>query len=663
MKDPIAAVLGAGGRLASVVSAHEERPQQLEMARRVARALDEHHHLLAEAGTGTGKTLAYLLPAVLSGRRVVISTATKTLQEQIYFKDIPLLSRSLGRQVHAAYMKGRSNYLCRTRFSEFSKEPTFPSREEAARFPEIVAWSNVTETGDRAELSLPDAFGAWREMSATADTCTGSRCPEYESCFVTRMRREAQDADLVVVNHHLFFADLALRTRGEDGMAQLIPRYEAVVFDEAHALEEIATDYFGVQVSTWRFDELVRDASRAAAKVPNLPTAAAPPLARLAGRAKLLFEAAERAAGLLPPRKGMPLEGTARLSAGALDGCAVEVTDLLDALREVGKLFAEAGDVPETLAIGRRSAELGSDLSFVVNAEEQDAFVYYLERRGRGAFLRASPIEIAGELASRLYRIVDTAIFTSATLAIAGRFDFVKQRLGLFERVDEHGVPAGDGVEVDELVVGSPFDYRRQAALYTPPNLPEPNDPSFLPAAVEELEALVGLVSGGAFLLFTSVRNMERAFRELAPRLPFPSLLQGQLPKRELLARFREEPSVLFATASFWEGVDVPGDALRLVAIDRLPFASPGDPVVAARAEAIRFRGGEPFSAYQVPQAAISLRQGFGRLIRTATDRGIVAILDRRIVKKGYGRTFLQALPQCPCFAELPLLAAWWDAG
>jgi ATP-dependent DNA helicase DinG len=661
VNDPILAVLGAGGRLARVIPAHEERPQQLDMARRVRKALEERHHLLVEAGTGTGKTLAYLLPAVLSGRRVVVSTATKTLQEQIYFKDVPLLARALGRPIRAAYMKGRSNYLCRTRFAEFSKDPTFPSRDEASRFPEIVAWADKTETGDRAELSLPDHYGAWREMSATADTCTGIRCPEYETCFVTRMRREAQEADVVVVNHHLFFADLALRTRGEQGIAQLIPRYEAVIFDEAHALEEIATDYFGVQVSTWRFEELVRDATRAASRVALLPSAAAPSLARLGGRAKLLFEAAERAAGLPPPRRGQVPDGTARLAAGALDGCAQETAELLAALEETAKLFAEAGDIAETEAIARRCHELAADLSFVVDAEEQDDFVYFLERRGRGAFLRAAPIEVAGELSRRLYRTVDTAVFASATLAVAGRFDFVKRRLGLFQRTDDDGLPVGDGPVVDELVVGSPFDYRRQAALYTPPHLPEPNDPSFLAAAVEEMEALVNLVEGGAFLLFTSVRNMERAYQNLAPRLPFPSLLQGELPKRELLARFREEPSVLFATASFWEGVDVPGDALRLVVIDRLPFASPGDPVVAARVEAIRSRGGEPFSSYQVPQAAIALRQGFGRLIRTASDRGVVAILDRRIVVKGYGRTFVRALPPCPRFAHHPDLATWWD--
>ena len=656
--DPIDQVLGQGGLLARAIGVYEERPQQLAMARAVLDALESDKYLLAEAGTGTGKTLAYLLPALLAGRRVVISTATKTLQEQIFFKDVPLLARALGVEIRAAYMKGRSNYLCKQRFEEFSKEPKFASKDEAKWWPEIESWAASTESGDKAELALPEAFGAWRDLSATGETCTGQRCPRYEDCFVTQMRRKAQEAEVIVVNHHLFFADLSLRTKGdEESGVEVIPRYDAAIFDEAHALEEIATDYFGVQVSSWRFEELVRDGMKAAAKVPSLVPLITPLLGAVEGRAASFFSAVEMATGLVrgAGRGRESRDATVRLAAGALEGCIQDQTELLHALRELAENASGAADAPDLEAIARRALTIADELSFVTDAVDNGPFVHFVERRGRGLFLRAAPIEVADELARRLYGRLGSAVFTSATLAVGGRFDYVARRLGL---VSPEGEPR---VELGDLQVGSPFDYRKQAALYLPTHLPEANSPEFLDAATFELEKLFRVTGGRAFALFTSVRNMQRAWEILEPRLPYRVLLQGQLPKAQLIEKFQEVPSVLFATSSFWEGVDVPGDALSLVVMDKLPFASPGDPVVAARIDALRNNGGDPFGQFQVPHAAIALRQGFGRLVRTKTDRGIVAMLDKRIVTKGYGRQFLRSLPDCPRFPRIEHVQRWWD--
>ncbi|HEY0840882.1 MAG TPA: ATP-dependent DNA helicase [Vulgatibacter sp.] len=718
------------------------------MARAVGRALTEDRYLLVEAGTGTGKTLAYLLPAILSGKKVVVSTATKTLQEQIFFKDLPQLLDVLGIEVPAAYMKGRSNYLCKARFEEFAADPKFSVKAEAAHWPSIRSWAEVTESGDRAELALPEGFAAWRDLSSTSETCTGAKCPSYETCFVTEMRRKAQEARLVVVNHHLFCADLAVRSRGDgDTGAEVIPRYDAVIFDEAHALEDIATDYFGVQISNWRLEELVRDATRAIAKAESLTPLLAPLVGAVEGRAAGFFSTVETAiarpagpmaahgiaagrgsesaygnrsgtlgresayatrggsrgsedsyggrgasrgsedsfggrggaggvgrgtagggfgggqqAGWGGGSHGAPFgispgqDGASRLAPGHFDSCVTERHELLHALHELADAAEGAPDVPELEAIARRCLAIADDLSFVTEVEEGGLFVHYAERRGRGLFLRAAPIEVADELANRLYATLGAAVFTSATLAVSGRFDYVRRRLGLETHERELRVP------LDEVQLGSPFDYRRQAALYLPTHLPEPQDRAFIDEAAYELEHLFAITGGRAFALFTSVRNMQRAHALLEPRLPYRVLLQGQLPKAQLIERFIDAPSVLFATASFWEGVDVPGDALTLVVIDKLPFASPGDPVVSARIDALRASGGDAFGAYQVPQAAISLRQGFGRLVRSRTDRGIVAILDKRIVTKRYGLQFLRSLPDCPRFPSLDGVERWWDA-
>ncbi len=655
-----AAVLGPGGALERVVPGYEHRAEQLTLAGRVEAALQQKRFLIAEAGTGTGKTLAYLVPALQSGRRVVVSTATKTLQEQIFFKDIELVARALGRPVRAAYMKGRNNYLCKLRWAEWSRQPSFAFRNEATHAAALREWAEATETGDRSELLLPEPLHVFRDVSVTSESSLGQKCPKHDECFVTKMRREAAAAELVIVNHHLFCADLALRTRGDGASgsyeAEVIPRYDAVIFDEAHALEEAATQHFGVEVSSHRLDELCRDARKAAPKAGGLGPALLDRTARLEERAAGFFHEAFARLGLVDRGGGEGGGGAVRLEGDGIDAALLERNALEDALgdlRETANLAGEGEEEPEpeVAALARRCAELRTDLGFVCEPDPSRAFVHFAERRGRGAYLRAAPVEAGPELFARLRRTVDTAIFTSATLAVAGSFWFARSRLGL-ARVK-------DGPEIEELAVGSPFDYRTQAALYLPAEMPEPAQPSFLPAAAKEIEALVTLFGGRAFVLTTSVRALSYLHDALAAKLPFQVLRQGELPKAELLLRFRERPSVLFATASFWEGVDVPGDALSLVILDKLPFASPGDPLIAARVDALKARGLDAFATFQVPSAAISLRQGFGRLVRTRQDRGVVALLDPRIRTKGYGRRLLQALPDCPRLHSLEEVAAF----
>ncbi|MBJ6763437.1 ATP-dependent DNA helicase [Myxococcaceae bacterium JPH2] len=639
-------LLGPGGALQEALPAYEHRPEQLQMARAVERAFSEHSYLLAEAGTGTGKTLAYLVPALLSGRRVVVSTATKTLQDQVFFKDLPLLREKMGLKFEAAYLKGRSNYLCLHRYESFAKDPQFPSREEARQWPRLKAWVGETQTGDRAELDLPESFGAWSRLSTTSETCLGSRCPLYETCFVTRMRKAAEAADLLVVNHHLFFADLSLRSSGKR-VEGVLPWYDAVVFDEAHALEDAASGNFGYGVSNFRLEELARDASALLPATDERHTTLSALAARVRTHAEAFFNQAPRALGLSGAESSVALrpESLAKLS-GAME----QVREGLAALAS----FAAGEREPEMAAIHRRGEEMVEQLSFLEKAESAD-HVYWAESRGRGVFLRASPIDVAKELRERLYGAVDTVVFTSATLAADSRFDFFASRMGMY---DDEGQPVA---RVRTLSVPSPFDFPRQSALYLPTHLPDPSAPGFIEAASEEILELCQVTGGRAFVLFTSLRNMVRAYELVAGRLMVPALLQGERPKAQLLESFRSTPSVLFAAHSFWEGVDVPGDALSLVIIDRLPFASPGDPLVAARIRQLESRGEEPFEQYQLPQAALALRQGFGRLIRTQADRGIVAMLDRRIVTKGYGRVFLSSLPPAHRLDDVTELNRWFN--
>jgi ATP-dependent DNA helicase DinG len=649
-------VLGAGGRLARVLPGYEHREDQLAMARAVERALRNHGYLVAEAGTGTGKTLAYLVPAVLSGRRVVVSTATKNLQEQIWWKDIPLLREKAGLHVDAAYLKGRANYFC------LERGEAFPIREEAAFWPRIQSWLQSTDTGDRSEIDLPDQFATWRDLSATGDTCLGRECPFWDDCFVTRARARAAAADVLLVNHHLFFADLAMRTSRAG--VEVLPDYDAVVFDEAHALEGVATDYFGLQVSSFRVEELVRDALRAVGDRPDLASMLREQTGELRRAGERFFGAFAEGLRSQPSRERLPrrrAHGQRRpadddeglrttIGPDQVEPLAVEQARLDEALGTLRDALTDA-ESPSLAQIARRAGELRVEL-LAVTAMKEPSRVYYAELRGRGVFLRAAPIDVAEELVERLYRRVDTVVFTSATLAAQGKFDFFRRQMGLSPEL----------FQVEEARYDGPFDYTRQAALVAPEGLPEPNAPGFIPAAAQAIRELTAITGGRAFVLCTSIRNMQ-ALHAASRELPYRILIQGERPKTRLLEAFREEPSVLFATQSFWEGVDVPGDALSLVVIDRLPFAPPNDPVMAARTRAMEEQGRNGFAELQVPAAALALRQGFGRLIRTREDRGIVAVLDRRLVTRSYGRAFLATLPQCPLCRTVDEARLWWESG
>ena len=704
------ALLGPGGPLSRALPGYETREAQLEMAARVESALRRGRALVIEAGTGTGKTLAYLLPAALSGLKVVISTATKNLQEQLADKDVPLL-HSLGVDAKVAFMKGRQNYLCLLRKEEFDRNPTFATREESAQLGAIERWALRTETGDRAELTeLPEGAEVFARLTSTADTCTGQKCAHYEQCYVFKMRRKAADADVVVVNHHLFFADLALRSSSAGDLgAAVLPRYDAVIFDEAHAVEEVATEHFGASLSSRRATELGRDALTTLNKH-QLLTGAQDAAQALLREGADFFEAAKALRESDPARaqpdrggdrrgeRGSDSDGyrsgyksnrdptSERRGAGALGAASSqgrrgagdndrwalapdslapaeeERQGLVELLRSLGSALSAAGDAvkdDELALLERRCASLAADLSLFAPGPPgatHDGLVRWAEQRGGHLSLHASPLEIGTLLQGRLYDKIGPVVFTSATLAVGGSLDYFARAAGLADQ-------DGPVYPTDAVLLASPFDYQKNAALYLPLRMPEPQDPGFVEAVADELRELIPITAGRAFALFTSLRNMRAAHALLEGELRADGLrvlLQGEAPKAELLRQFVERPSVLFASQSFWEGVDVQGDALSLVVIDKLPFASPGEPLTAARIERLREQGQEPFSSYQVPQAALALKQGFGRLIRSATDRGVVAILDPRMTTRGYGRTFLASLPSCRVLRTAHEVEAFW---
>jgi ATP-dependent DNA helicase DinG len=543
-------------------------------------------------------------------------------------------------------VKGRANYLCLHRLERVEREPSLLGGDGDEALAQVQAWASRTETGDKAELALPDDFAGWARLSTTRETCLGARCPLHEACFVTRLRARAEASDILVVNHALFFADLALRTSRGNGEG-VLPRYDAVVFDEAHTLEDVATEYFGVGVTSFRFEELARDA-QVALEPEDARSGMLSALAlKVRSQAESLFTSAPRALGFLS-------ESAIRLTPALLRPLGRQVEGVLEGLGALSA-FAAGAEEPELISLARRSSELLAELDFVRRADSQD-HVYWAEGRGRGVALRAAPISVAESLRQKLYGTVDTLVFTSATLRAGNSFSYFLRRLGL---LDEAGEPVQP---VAELAVPSSFDYARQAALYLPTHLPEPNEAGFVQSVAAEVLALTELVGGRAFVLFTSLRNMDAVHALLADRLPWPVLKQGDAPKHVLLEAFRAAPSVLFASHSFWEGVDVPGEALSLVVMDKLPFASPGHPLTAARIEKLEAQGEEPFSAYQLPEAALALRQGFGRLIRTRLDRGIVALLDVRVSRRAYGRQLVHSLPPAKRFRAFGPLAAWFSA-
>ena len=682
-------VLGPSSPLARRLKGYEHRDGQLAMARAVHDALAKDGHLFVEAGTGTGKTLAYLVPAILSGRKVVISTATHALQEQIFTKDLPLVREVLaehGVEFKAALMKGLSNYLCKRRLSERMKsgEPTSPD------LIRIEHWSHLSTDGDRAELEeLQEGAHAWRDVASSTETRVGAGCTFYDECFVTRMRREAEQAQVVVVNHHLFFADLALRTGKNGGFGGAIPNYDAVIFDEAHQIESVATDFFGVRISTARLDSLVRDARRGvvAAKILDATSLSLVDNVEQAGQHFFrVWQGAGNgnASGSSPPSSRAPYsqgrgrggeESRRMLAHSDWTEPRLEALGRLDAALEALHAFSVANDRDDAVTVlARRAGDLRADLARIMSTsrtepkhwEEDDPVagalaraaegfksgVVWIEQRERNVSLGASPVDLGPLLREKLFDRVPSVICTSATLATATSvgpsFHFARTRLGA--RPD-----------TVELVVPSPFDFARRAALYVAEDLPEPTEQGFEEACANRVSDLVAITGGGAFVLCTSNRAMRAIRDALHGRVPGPLLIQGEAPKHVLLDRFRDSgAAVLVATMSFWEGVDVPGNALRLVVLDKIPFAVPSDPVVAARCARIEADGGNPFTQYSVPSAAITLKQGFGRLIRTRKDAGLVALLDRRAVRKGYGKSLLASLPPARRVRSLDDVREFW---
>jgi ATP-dependent DNA helicase DinG len=619
-----------GGVLAGSSLPYEFRRGQLEMAQAVERALTEHHHLIVEAGTGTGKTLAYLLPALRTGQRVIISTGTKNLQEQLFFKDIPFLESLLG-PLRVCYMKGRANYLCRHKLYALRDQPILNGLEEIDQFQRITTWERTTTSGDRAEIEgLPENSPLWNKLDARTEACLGQSCPDWERCFITEMRRKALESDIIIVNHHLFFADLSIKLQARSAPdAGILPDAAIVIFDEAHELEDVASTYFGVALSNVRFEELVRDLEATLRARLTLAAGVLSAAQLVRERARMLF-------GALPQGEGrMPFTGREEF----LETFGDIYLGLTNALHRLEGELERLRGVDEATGFKKRTADIREHLKFLLEAESKNT-VFWLERRSvaplrqamRNTYLQATPIDVSELMSEVLFESFSSVVLTSATLTVAGGFSHIRKRLGMREG--------------RELVVPSHFRYDQQGLLYLPPDMPDPRDSAFPVEAARRMRRLLEITRGRAFCLFTSFAQMRDLHDRLLMELDFPLLLQGTASKKALLEEFRATPNaVLFGTYSFWQGVDVQGEALSCVIVDRLPFAVPSDPVVAARMRALDAEGRSAFFEYQVPQAVITLKQGFGRLIRSLEDRGVLVLLDPRIQRQRYGKVFLDSLP------------------
>lgn len=643
-----------GGRLSACALSYEAREGQVEMAKAVAAVLSSGNStslpeatartLVVEAETGIGKTLAYLIPAVLAGKRVVVSTATLNLQDQIVNKDVPLVARIVGQDIPMVCLKGRQNYLCLYRWHQYRSNPQYQLHDEPS-LVKIDTWLQETTTGDRAELDwLSERSGLWPKISCQSNQCIGGDCPESTDCFINVLRRQAGNARLIIVNHHLFFSDLALKKRG---FGDLLPRYEAVVFDEAHHLETTATAFFSKSFSQYQLLDLLADIERQAEY--DLSPAAQDGLLPLLGG---LRQRLENFAGILPERLGRFhletlfatitqekwIEDVELLSTG--------ISRLIDALKSCER-YGEGWS-----HLAKRTRELNEnfrDIAFFFDHNGHDS-VYWYEKRERTMLISATPLSVAGELQNCLYDSLAACVLTSATLTSAGSFSYIKERLGLPD-------------DTEFLQLRSPFDYPRQTLVYVPEQgFPDPAAERFTDCLCERVAEIVKLSNGRALILCTSFKGMDALAAYLAKVVDYPLLVQGTASRNALLQSFRQEThSILLAVASFWEGVDVAGESLSCVIIDKLPFEVPSDPVIQARIARIKERGGNPFFEYQVPRAILALRQGVGRLMRSATDSGVIAIMDTRLFSKGYGRTFLASLPASPVTRRLSDVEKFYD--
>jgi ATP-dependent DNA helicase DinG len=597
---------GPYGRLAAALPGFEPRAGQAALAQGVFDSLEADEHLLAEAGTGTGKSLAYLIPALVSGQRVVVATATKALQDQLLTKDVPAAAAALGRRVRVAVLKGRQNYLCRKSLAGTDQlGGLFMSSEDAADYERLAEWIETTTTGDRAELPFEPSNALWAELSVGADRCAGRRCPFIASCYSEGARARAAEAELVIANHALYFADVALRAR-TDGTG-VLPEHDAVVFDEAHRLEEAAASWFGGRVSLARIRQLARDVERHGRESESTPPARA--LADVDRAGTALVNAFD------------PTSGRRRLTAADEEQLEYLGGDLCRSLRHLADDLVGSGEEADALA--RRTLALRGDVEACMAHDDPDRVAW-----AESGALAWAPVAVSEILREELWGSGPTAVLVSATL----QPEFLRARLGLDD--------------ARELVLPSPFDYREQALLYVPPRFPEPRSPGYDARLADEVVALCNLSRGRALVLTCSYRALHDLVERARPRIQYPLLVQGEAPRERLLERFRDDvESVLFATSTFWQGVDVAGESLSLLVVDKLPFSSPGDPLVEARCERIVRQGGDWFSDYALPAAVLQLRQGFGRLIRGHADEGVVAVLDSRVHTRAYGRRFLEALP------------------
>lgn len=614
-------LLGDSGVFAQNLPGFVARDAQQTLAAAIGRALESQDVLVAEAGTGIGKTFAYLVPALLSGKRILISTGTRTLQDQLYYRDLPAVAAVLGRPVKVALLKGRANYLCRYRLGQSLDSARGLLHGEHERgLVRINDWAGVTRTGDRSELStVPENSVLWPQVTSTVENCLGQKCPEYSRCFVFEARRRAQEADIVVINHHLLLADMVLK---ESGFGALLPGADMVIVDEAHQLPETAARYFSLSLSTRQLTEWARDTRREYREA----GVQAPEFEKHVNALEPWLVALQMAAEQLGTRADwQELKSRPQLSADLR-----ELQPLLQAVEQ--DLTTLEGHSAGLASCRERATALLARLEQFLEDDPEQQNVRWIEPQARGISFNLTPLDTAERFQGSMQTLHCGWVFLSATLSVNGGFRHFRERLGLNE--------------ADELLLGSPFDYAHNALLYVPLGLPDVASAGYVAAVVKAAAPVVEASGGRAFLLFTSHWALQNAAAQVRGRWPFPLLVQGEAPRRRLLERFRElGNAVLLGTASFWEGVDVKGPALSVVVIDKLPFASPGDPLVKARLAACARQGREPFIEYQLPQAVLALKQGVGRLIRDETDTGVLMLCDPRLTKRGYGKLFLDSLP------------------